>query len=251
MGEREKSSLERVLEASDDRAPAPKTPRQLIESCQGLVRTIAWKVHQKLPASVELDDVISYGQLGLAQAARDFDAKRGGQFTTYAYYRVRGAIFDGLSKMSWFSRHDYHKAKYEQQATEVLKQNAEEAGDATAASVEEDARWMAGVTTTLSMVYLASGGSEGEGGAGSTLVDDTAPAPPVAAAAAELRDKLRELIETLPPESATLIKAAYFEGVTLQEAGQRLGISKAWASRLHARALQKLAQSLRHMEVSR
>jgi RNA polymerase sigma factor for flagellar operon FliA len=61
----------------------------------------------------------------------------------------------------------------------------------------------------------------------------------------ETHNRLHELIDTLPGEAASLIRATYFEGLTLQEAGERIGISKSWASRLHARALQRLARSLK------
>ena len=66
----------------------------------------------------------------------------------------------------------------------------------------------------------------------------------------EICSKLHELIDSLPQEAGQLIRAAYFEGLTLQEAGQRLGIGKSWASRLHAKTLQRLGRSLRLMGVA-
>src|SRR5687767_6547340 len=115
----------------------PPNQQQLIVSCQGLVRSIAWKIRCKLPKHVDLEDLVSYGQLGLAEAARDYDPSRGSQFTTFAYYRVRGAILDGLSKMGWFNRSDYHQGRYEQMANDVL--GLEESSGAQGAAVEEDA----------------------------------------------------------------------------------------------------------------
>jgi RNA polymerase sigma factor for flagellar operon FliA len=56
---------------------------------------------------------------------------------------------------------------------------------------------------------------------------------------------LRELIDALPSDSGSLIRGAYFEGLTLKQAGERIGVSKAWASRLHAKTLQRLARALR------
>ena len=97
-----------------------QTTQELMNGCQGLVRSIAWKIHQKVPRNVELDDLIGYGQVGLAEAARDFDQSRETQFTTYAYYRIRGAILDGLSTMSWFKRADYYRGRYEHAANNVL-----------------------------------------------------------------------------------------------------------------------------------
>ena len=95
---------------------ATQTPEQLVTGCEGCVRSLAWKIHQRLPNSVELDDLIAFGQLGLLEAARDFDQKRQVRFTTYAYYRVRGAILDGLSTMNWFTKADYARGRYEQSA---------------------------------------------------------------------------------------------------------------------------------------
>ena len=71
------------------------------------MRSLASRIHHKLPPYVDLEDLVAYGQMGLAEAARDFDPARGTQFSTFAYYRIRGAIYDGLAKMSWFSRVEY------------------------------------------------------------------------------------------------------------------------------------------------
>jgi RNA polymerase sigma factor for flagellar operon FliA len=60
----------------------------------------------------------------------------------------------------------------------------------------------------------------------------------------EMSARLCEMIDTLPQSAAALIRATYFEGLTLEEAGQRLGLSKSWASRVRTRALQSLARSL-------
>ena len=78
-----------------------------------------------------------------------------------------------------------------------------------------------------------------------TLVDKSMLSPQAQAIQGEIQEKLCELIEDLPMDASSLIRAVYFEGLTLQEAGGRLGISKAWASRLHAKTLQHLAHSLR------
>lgn len=234
-------------------APIEVSPPQLIESCQGLVKSLAWKIHQKVPPQVELNDLIAYGQLGLVQAARDFEASRGGQFTTYAYYRIRGAILDGLSQMSWFSRAAYHQSRYERMSADVLSENAETESAAAPGKLSPpdpelrgEVHWFAELASRLSIVYLASGGS-GEAGACAEPTDDGS-TPPAEAIANEMRARLAELIDALPAPARSLIKATYFEGVTMQEAGSRLGISKAWASRLHSRTLEQLARALRRAQ---
>ena len=79
-------------------------PDDLVFSHQGLVRAIARGIHRSFPSYIDLDDLIGYGQLGLTQAARDFDPERGIQFSTFAYYRIRGAILDGANQMNWLKR---------------------------------------------------------------------------------------------------------------------------------------------------
>jgi RNA polymerase sigma factor for flagellar operon FliA len=228
-------------------ATVVKGSEQLIEESQGLVRHLARQIHRRAPRQVELDDLIAYGQIGLAEAARDFDPKQSIKFTTFAWYRIRGAIYDGMYKMSWFHRRRHRDLRSQQMANAALQPQASEE---PTESLEREAGWFQKVTGTLAIVYLATRQSGEEEGLGDReLVDDGSRSPAALAAEKELGQKLRELIETLPRESAQLIRSTYFEGLTLQEAGERLGISKSWASRLHARALEQLARALREIGV--
>lgn len=222
-------------------AAPPKTPQQLINEGQALVRSIALKVHRSIPVRVDLDDLISYGQVGLAEAAREFKADEGAQFTTFAYYRIRGAIYDGLSQMSWLSRAQYRRLQYEQRAAAALKESHD------AQSGERDDRsWLQSATEKLAVVYLSTKGEDSSPGAVDTWEDPATP-PAAAAAARELGGRLHQLVDRLPEAEGRLIRAIYFEDYTLQEAASRLGISKSWASRLHARSLEQLARWLRQM----
>jgi RNA polymerase sigma factor FliA len=219
---------------------AAGVPQQLIQSCQGLVRSLAWKMKERLPPQVDVDDLIAYGQLGLVQAAQDFDPNRRRQFTTFAYYRIRGSILDGLSQMAWFGRSDLHRVKYERMSGEVLAEESERAEQAAETrTVAQEAGWFADLVSRLSVVYLATWAGDFES---RPFVDGNA-SPPAQAMAREMGERLRMLVLALPAEARALIEATYFEGVTLQEAGRRLGISKAWASRLHARAVASLSRS--------
>ncbi len=214
-----------------------QAPEQLVEECQGLVRSLAGGIHRRVPPAVELDDLIAYGQVGLLEAARDFDASRGGRFSTYAYYRIRGAIYDGLAKMSWFGR----GAKREQSPPVAEENEALRDGQ----GCEADLRWFGEVTRALAMVYLAGKGGADDGESSMGLADPSMPTASSVVMHMEFTQKLHELIDALPPEAATLIRGTYFEGLTLQEVGTRLGVSKSWASRLHAKTLERLAHSLR------
>ncbi len=227
--------------------PDAKRVQQLMMNCQGLVRSLAWKIHCKLPRHVELDDLVGYGQVGLAEAASRFDPKHGVQFTTFAYYRIRGEILDGLSKMSWFEKSDYNRDLYERNANEILSVEEPESEDS---GYMEDLRWFKRVTGALAIVYLFSHQGDGESAAGSDIEDPRSPAPDSRIMTRELVERVNELIDALPAAARSLIRAAYFEGVTLTEAAQRLGMSKSWASRLHSKTLDQLSRSLQYPVVS-
>jgi len=224
-------------------ATAVKHREELIAENQGLVRSLALKIHKGLPSHVDLDDLISYGQVGLAEAAADYDPQRGEKFTTFAWYRVRGAIYDGLSKMAWIKRSQYNRIKYEQMANDVLRLE-NEGYSGRPGTAQEELLWMRNVSSALAVVYLSSRAKGDDDEQDMQLADRNAQAPSAALMNREVNQKLHQLIDELPPDAASIVRATYFEGLTLTEAGKRLNIGKAWASRLHARALERLARGL-------
>jgi RNA polymerase sigma factor for flagellar operon FliA len=221
-------------------------PDELVFGHQGLVRAIARGIHRSFPSFIELDDLIAYGQIGLAQAARDYDPERGIQFSTFAYYRIRGAILDGANQMNWLRRRTVAGEAYDRMSGDVL---ATEAADAAGGQASSGSGWFGEVGGKLAMVFLL-----GQAGEDSEhrheVADDAAEAPLDALLDDELRHVLHRLIDQLPADARHLVKATYFEGKTLKEAGEDLGISKAWASRLHARSLEQLARGLRRAHVA-
>lgn len=218
--------------------------QRLIVSCQGLVRSIAWKIHQRLPPHVDLEDLVSSGQVGLAEAARDFDAARGGQFSTYAWYRIRGAILDGLSRMKWFDRGDFEGGRYDRMANEALADDGDASqprGGSPDQVIAREGAWLKGAASALAVACIASRSGMDE----AEIADSGLERPDEIVIRREVAAKLREFVAALPSDMATLVRATYFQGKTLTEAAAEVGISKAWASRLHARALGRLAAALR------
>jgi RNA polymerase sigma factor FliA len=233
------------MSRSEKTSPAVNRNDDYIEEGQALVHSLASRIHRNLPVRVDLDDLIAYGQLGLAEAAREFDPARGAQFTTFAYYRIRGAIYDGVSKMSWTSRARISRLRYLQHAQEVLQHEQESGGARAGAGLDEEATWFGQVTEKLAIVFLASqtGGDEGD----QRLLDAPARPVPNEVEVRETNARLHALVDALPLDARRLIRTIYFEGLTLTEAAAQLGISKSWASRVHARTLENLAQSLRRL----
>ena len=228
-----------------DGSPEDCSPSALINEAQGLVRSIAIRVHRSLPIPMDLDDLIAYGQLGLAESAQKFDPDCGVRFTTFAYYRVRGAIYDGVSKMNWTSRSRLRRMRFREMADDVLQsESSKSETGGEAAGSDDDADWLGRMTERLAIVYLASGDDDSDSNVLSETPDQHE-IPSKVVANREMQTTLRKFVDELPVDAKRLINGIYFEGFSLTEAADRAGISKSWASRIHAKSLDQLAQSLR------
>lgn len=219
----------------------------LVEQGQALVVSLASRIRGNIPVRVDMEDLIAYGEIGLAEAAHKFDPTRGTAFTTFAYPRVRGAIYDGVAKMSWTGRGKHRRLRFRHMAKEYLDSQPNESTDQDASTLEKDAQWFRDTTDRLAVIFFSSR-DDGQGdNFGSTIEDQGTPAASFIVAQREIIGKLHDLVDALPSTEEKLIRRVYFEGKTLQEAGNSLRITKSWASRLHAQALERLARMLRRL----
>ena len=220
---------------------------RLVNECQGLVRHLAQQVRARTPGWIEMDDLIGYGQVGLLQAARDFDPAKGVKFSTFAFYRIRGSIFDGVNKLMWFRAVRDPEVKYNQMADSVIQSTMSDTASAdpnTGDDLNRESSWFSQIARSLAVVYLAASDEDRS----PDVIDESATAPWSGLVERETSGKLRDAMEKLPADAAALIRAVYYEDRTLQEAADRLGISKSWASRMHARALEQLARNMRQFD---
>jgi RNA polymerase sigma factor FliA len=211
---------------------------QLVKRHLGLVEAVARKLKKALGTRVEVDDLVAYGSKGLVEAAERYDARPGVAFTTFAYYRIRGAMFDGLRTMGWYSRADYARYRAEERANEYLQSHADRPTAASGASQTADgADSLAAVARLLSGVAAVHITSLE---AAATVADTTFAAPDASLDTGRLSARVREAVKKLPEKERRLLELYYFEDKTLEEAGRALGLSKSWACRLHARAVDLL-----------
>jgi RNA polymerase sigma factor for flagellar operon FliA len=219
---------------------------QLVEQHLSLVQAIARKVKKSLTASIDYEDLVGYGSKGLVEAAERFDPRHGVAFTTFAYYRIRGAMYDGLRTMGWYSRADYARYRAEERANEYLQTHSDRDGAARAdgapqpgakdaeATLAAVAEVLAGVAT----VHITS--LE----AAATVADESLPAPDSQIDNGRLSIRVRAAVTKLPDKERRLMELYYFAGKNLEEAGAEMGLSKSWACRLHARAVDLLRGEL-------
>jgi RNA polymerase sigma factor for flagellar operon FliA len=212
---------------------------KLVEQHLSLVQAIARKLKKTLGTRIEYDDLVAYGSKGLVEAAERYDARPGVAFTTFAYYRIRGAMFDGLRTMGWYSRADYARYRAEERANEYLQSHADRAADSPegAPAKPESAEVLAAVAQVLSGVAAVHITSLE---AASTVADTTFAAPDAAIDTSRLGKRVREAITKLPGKERQLMELYYFAEKNLEEAGAEMGLSKSWACRLHARAVELL-----------
>jgi RNA polymerase sigma factor for flagellar operon FliA len=143
--------------------------------------------------------------------------------------------------MTGMSRGHYQHVRYERGATEALDESSQSGGDDT----DADLAWLRDIGRTLAVIHLVSHLDLPGSALEASLVDSVRFGPIAMAMQNEQAQKVVDLIGKLSPDEAAMIRAVYFEGLAMQEAGARLGISKSWASRLHARAIERLAGMLR------
>jgi RNA polymerase sigma factor for flagellar operon FliA len=228
--------------------PSAKERQRLVDESVPFVRAIAAKVREDLPKEIEFDDLFSYGMQGLLEAAERFDQRHGVSFQTFAYYRVRGAIFDGLRRMGWLPRAEYARLRFEERAAAYLSNLADR--DAGAAQLEDtpgnidvahELRHLAEALAGVAAIFVTSLDARDEGG--------NAPAPQTQLERRERGRTIKRAVESLPDKERRLVELYYYEDRSLEEAGAALGLSKSWASRLHARAIRLLQEALEHADV--
>ena len=209
----------------------------LILNHREYVRKLAREIHRKLPKHANFDDLVAFGEVGLVEAANNFDPLSGVAFTTFSFYRIRGAIFDGIRKMTGLT-----PALRKQVAQDAgMDQVSEEAaGTETSSDPEFQAKTFNESIKKLGAVFLASNLGDGE----RPLEQADEATPDKAVASAEMMVKLKEALGTLSADQMQIIQLFYFEQKSMSEIGKVIGKDKATVSRRHAKAIEALSNAL-------
>ncbi|MBN2575156.1 MAG: sigma-70 family RNA polymerase sigma factor [Deltaproteobacteria bacterium] len=220
------------------------TRERLVADHLHLVHAIAAKLRGRLARTMEPGDLVGYGTKGLIEAAERFDARQGTPFAIFAHYRIRGAIFDGMRTMGWYSRGDYARFRAEERAGEYLAAAADREGAerrAVPGASSDHAETLASIAELLggvAAVHITSLEAARE------QSDGRFKAPDEALLDAEGAARVRAALARLPDKERRLLTSYYFDDEKLEAAGKKLGLSKSWASRLHARAVAHLRELL-------
>lgn len=224
-----------------------KPPEALVEEYAPMVKRIGAHLLGRLPAGVELDDLIQVGLVALLDAARHYESSKGASFQTYAGIRVRGAMLDEVRSNDWAPRSVYRKQRELTAAVRNVENRKGEHANATEIAKElgvslEDYFKMLSSTSASRMLSLDQSSSDGEPLA-SRIQEDHA--DPVAnLESQEFRQEIMAAIQSLP-ERETLVMSLYYDKeLNLKEIGEVLGVSESRVCQLHGQALVRLRAQL-------
>jgi len=210
---------------------------QLLEKYGPYVRSIAAGVCRQFRAQLDLDEIMAYGHMGLLEAAERFNPSLGANFLTFAHYRIKGAMFDGLRKMGILSSSESTALNAERSNAYLSNLSDRDGGAHT--SFAEDVGDISSAVSSLAIVYAASlDAPESQQVASEQLSAEER------LELEQTKRRIRKAMGMLSEKERRLLQAYYFQSKTLEEAGTEIGQSKSWASRLHARAIEKLKQLL-------
>jgi RNA polymerase sigma factor for flagellar operon FliA len=210
------------------------------------VKLIARRIHERLPGSVSLDDLISTGVIGLIAAIDRYDATHDVKLKTYAEYKIRGAILDSLRGLDWAPRQQRRRAKLIEASIASLEQQfqrtpaEEEIAAHLGLSIAEYQNWLSEVRG-LTLGSLENAGTEEEGcDLLRYLADKDEHWPSQIVERAELERLLAEAIEKMPKLERIVLALYYYEEMTLREIAKIVELHESRISQLKSQAVLRL-----------
>lgn len=227
----------------------PEAGNLLVKKYMPLVTYHVQRISVGLPRSVFKDDLKSLGMVGLFDALEKFEPHRDLKFDTYASFRIRGAILDGLRKEDWLPRSTREKAKRIEAAIERLEQKLMRSATINEIA-EESGLGEEEVTNAMNEHFFANVLSmdehprdhEDKDGQSFVLMDNKAEIPEEKILKDELLQEMAEMVSRLNEKEQLVLSLFYKEELTLTEIGQVMELSTSRISQIHSKALFKLRE---------
>ena len=221
---------------------------ELVRRHAPLVRRIAYHLMGRLPASVDVGDLIQSGMIGLLEASRNFAQNRGASFETYAGIRIRGAMLDELRRTDWAPRSVHRKTR---EVAEVIRQIEVETG---AEADEKEVMRRLGISAEEYHQVLAdaacvrllslTGSDDGDEGGVMDVADEGSLGPSENIEREGMREDLAEAISGLPEREQLVMSLYYEQELNLKEIGAVLGVSESRVCQIHGQAVLRLRARL-------
>jgi len=240
-----KEPARRAARRYHSRDSAAEERERLILEHLPQVRLIARRIHERLPESVNLEDLISTGTLGLIAAIDRFDPSHNVKLKTYAEYKIRGAILDSLRGLDWAPRQQRKRSKQIEAAIQVAEQRLhrapteDEIAQQLHLKLDEYHEWLVDIRG----VNLGSLEAAPEDSGGSLLKyisDDEENWPSRLLERSELQHLLADAIDKMPRNERTVISLYYHEELTLREISKIINLHESRVSQLKSQAILRL-----------
>lgn len=224
----------------------PLSYEEMVAKHMPLVKRVAYHLMARMPNSVQLDDLVQAGMVGLLEAIQNYDASKGASFETYARIRIRGSMIDEVRRGDWTPRSVYHKARKLAEAMRTVENREQRA-----ARDEEVAAELGLDLASYNKILNDTNGchvlSYDDLSADSWLTgeDDDASGGPLPELQKNLfKEGLSQAIANLPEREKMVLSLYYDDEFNLREIGEVLGVSEARICQIHAQALTRLRSKM-------
>jgi RNA polymerase sigma factor for flagellar operon FliA len=221
------------------------------------VRYIARRIHERLPRHVPFEDLVHAGVVGLIDALSKFDQTKHVQFSSYAKFRIRGAILDSLRELDWSPRELRRKGRQVEEAYNQISvqmgrtPNESDLAKALGLRLDELQSLLAELDSleigSLRVESAHTGKEEDLSDSIAAKPEDT---PFFQCLRSELKHLLTEAIAELPEKEQRVLSLYYFEELTMKEVGAVLGIGESRVSQIHSLAMMRLRSRLSFLDVN-
>ncbi len=225
----------------------PPEDNRFIEQYAPLVKRIAHHLLARLPQTVQADDLIQAGMIGLIEAHRNFDDTKGASFTTYAGIRIRGSMLDEIRKGDWAPRSVHRNSRRVQEAMRTIEHNLgrdakpQEVADLLGITVAEYHEILKDSNGTKIFAFEELGVNQEAFGNHATGHSG----PLEGVQNKHFKVKLADEISKLPDREKLVLALYYDEELNLREVGEVLGVSESRISQIHSQAMHRLASRMK------
>lgn len=233
---------------------SPASREELILHYAPLVKYVAGRVSSGLPPSVEFAELVSYGVFGLLDAIEKYDHERGIKFETYAIARIKGAIIDELRADDWVPRSIRSRAREIERVYVALEGELrriptdEEVAARLGMSLAEYTETLGKLSfisiVALDELWTVSGDRPDKISLADTVEDVKVKDPSQTFELEEMKDMIADAINRLPERERIIVTLYYYEGLTMREIGEVLGVTESRVCQMHTKAILRLRPRL-------
>ncbi|MBL6988391.1 MAG: FliA/WhiG family RNA polymerase sigma factor [Bacteriovoracaceae bacterium] len=233
----------------------PEIKDKIIIEYAPLIKYIAQKIAARLPANIEVDDLISCGVIGLMDAITKFDPSRDNKFKTYAEFRIRGAILDELRAQDWVPRSIREKAKLVERTYVKLESDfgrpATDDEMCNELKISKDEFYdLLNKAKSISLLNIDESATFNRGDKklmAGVMEGNRVNNPFAAVSHKDAKEKIKEGIIGLPEKQRLVLSLYYYEDLNLKEIGQVLDVTESRVSQLHTQAISRLRNKLKNV----